>query len=296
MQSSRASALGLAAGGASSPAQYEQALKGRFRSRTNVVRMLAWNHEAIVSLKKGFKLLVKRVLMGLLGYDRYLFWFARLKIATLAFDSRDRGLFYMLDRLEPDATVLDIGANLGVMTVQLARRVPNGKVHAFEPEPSAFHILTRVVASYRLQNVVLHNCALGNRSGEVEMITPVKNSVRQHGNSMVIRSDHQGVGIRFRAPVKRLDDLASIFGSKIQAIKLDVEGNEPFVIEGGHELIASCHPMMYVEFWPKAQPRCFKLMNGLGYDVLLLTPDGLSVAEPSQANQNFLCIAGAKNG
>jgi FkbM family methyltransferase len=249
-----------------------------------------------VSLKRRFELLVKRALMGLLGYDRYLFWYAKYKIATLSFDSRDRGLFYMLDRLEPDATVLDIGANIGVMTVQLARRVPNGKVHAFEPDPSAFQILTRVVASYRLKNVVLHHCALGNQSGEVEMFTPIKSSVRLHGLSRIVTSGEPGEGIRFRAPVKKLDDIASIFETKIQAIKLDVELYEPQVIEGGQGLIARCHPMMYVEFWPMVQHWRFGLMKRLGYEVFSWTPSGLKPAQASREAQssNFLCIADAK--
>jgi FkbM family methyltransferase len=265
------------------------------RHRAKAVRSTTQRREGIVEFKHRFKLFVKRVLMGLLGYERYLFWFARFKIATLSFDSRDRGLFYLLDRLTPDATVLDIGANLGVITVQLARRVPSGKVHSFEPDPSAFRILTRIVDTYRLKNVVLHNCALGNQSGEVEMLTPIKNSVRLHGLSRVVKSDNAVEGIRFKAPIRRLDEFASTFGARIQAIKIDVEHHESQVIEGGQGLIASSHPMMYVEFWPMVQHWRFGLMKRLGYEVFSWTPSGLKLAQAGrEAESNFLCIADAK--
>ena len=78
---------------------------------------------------------VQRILQGLLGFDRYLYWFARVKIATLRWDKRDGDFLHFVDMVADDAKVLDIGANIGIMTSLVARKCERGQVHAFEPIP-----------------------------------------------------------------------------------------------------------------------------------------------------------------
>lgn len=66
--------------------------------------------------------------------------------------------------IQPGSVVLDIGANVGYFTAHISKLVGSaGRVHAFEPEPRNFSLLSSNVAANHLQNVVLHPMALGDR-------------------------------------------------------------------------------------------------------------------------------------
>lgn len=59
-----------------------------------------------------------------------------------------------------DANVVDVGAHVGAFAVYAAR-VPGATVHAFEPSPSAFQVLQENIENNQLNNVHLHNQAVG---------------------------------------------------------------------------------------------------------------------------------------
>ena len=75
----------------------------------------------------------KYILQRILGFDRYLRIFSRFKIATLKNDKNERDFFAFMDLLENPKHILDLGGNIGVMTVHLAARFPEAKIHAVEP-------------------------------------------------------------------------------------------------------------------------------------------------------------------
>ena len=79
-----------------------------------------------------------------------------------------------------DPTFVDIGANLGIMTVHLARKCDQGHVHAIEPIPENFVTLGAIVKRFRLSNVTLHQFALGEQPGELEMVMPEVQNVKMH--------------------------------------------------------------------------------------------------------------------
>ena len=56
--------------------------------------------------------------------------------------------------------LIDVGANLGIVTAVLARRFPERPVFAFEPGPSTFESLKSTVTLNRLNNVRLSRCAV----------------------------------------------------------------------------------------------------------------------------------------
>lgn len=67
--------------------------------------------------------------------------------------------------VEPGDTVFDVGANIGLFAIHLARTVPRVRVHAFEPVPGVFEMLSRNVAS-QAPGVRLYNVGLADREGE----------------------------------------------------------------------------------------------------------------------------------
>src|SRR6187399_475644 len=132
------------------------------------------------------KELTLSLLQRLLGFENYLELFGRYKVRTLRLDPRERDFFTFLALLPESGLVLDVGANLGVMTVHLSRHVHRGEVIAFEPMPSNLAVLRRVVERYRLNNVRVEECALGDHDGEALMVMPVEFGARRHGLSHVV--------------------------------------------------------------------------------------------------------------
>jgi FkbM family methyltransferase len=169
-----------------------------------------------------------------------------------------------------NSMILDIGANIGIMTVHLARSIEGSKVIAFEPMPSNIKAFKKVINHFNLKNVTLFEIALGNNEGEVEMIMPVVSNVRMQGLSHVV---HESItefneGVTLKVPLKMLDKIDVLKNSTqtISAIKIDVENFEFFVLEGGKELIIKHQPVIYAELWDNANRyNCFNLLQSLGY-------------------------------
>lgn len=229
---------------------------------------------------------VQRMLQRVLGFETYLFWFARLRIATMSRQRRFRDLFHFLDMLGPTDAVLDIGANVGIMTVLIARRVPGGHVEAYEPIGENYRALTRVVGHFGLSNVTLHHLALGDADGELEMIMPEESHVRMQGLSHVATSDDEP-GIRYSVPVKRLDDLDVLPGRRIAAIKIDVENFELFVFRGGRELIAANRPLVYTELWDNERTtECLEMFRAMDYSVQVYDTESGSLREVPEGRQD----------
>jgi FkbM family methyltransferase len=117
---------------------------------------------------------------------------------------------------------LDVGANVGTTIIPAAKVVKEGKAIGFEPHPKIFSYLKDNVALNNLgKTVELHNCALGHERGYINF-----SSERADDCNRVVE------GVAIRVPVKLLDDFGAQF-SKIDLIKMDVEGYEKFVCDGG---------------------------------------------------------------
>jgi FkbM family methyltransferase len=245
------------------------------------------------------KNLAKYILQKLLGFQNYLFVFSRFKIATLQNDHKERDFLHFLELVPAGGIVLDIGANIGIMTVHLAKSVKDSIIYAFEPIPHNIKVLERIIKHYKLNNVQVCKYALGNEEGEVEMVMPVIGSVKMQGLSHVVHSTikENNEGERFKMPVKRLDSIKELMGSAkpITGIKMDVENFEFFVLDGGKELLRKYRPIVYCELWDNDnRHKCFELMQGLAYQIKIMVNGELKnyTYEVAKTNptQNFFFI------
>ena len=213
---------------------------------------------------------IKYILQRTLGFRSYLYFFAKYKIRTLKNDSKENEFFTFLGMLEDGkGAVLDIGANLGIMTVHLAEKLPNETIIAVEPMPDNRSILKKIIAKFNLKNVALHEVALGESAGTVKMILPTKSGAKMQGLSHV---KHETItewneGEEFEVPMNTLDQLCASEAA-IQGIKMDVENFEYFVLKGGKTIIEKFHPIIYTELWDNEnRQKCFHLLTSLGYTI-----------------------------
>ncbi|MEO1437405.1 MAG: FkbM family methyltransferase, partial [Bacteroidota bacterium] len=237
---------------------------------------------------------IQHLLQRLLGFESYLFWFARFKIMTFKSDRNERDFFHFLALLKPDQNVLDIGANIGITSVWLSRTLPQGQIHSFEPVPPNYQTLNRIVRAYQCSNVTLHQLALGAEPGEVELVMPEVEQVQMQGLSHVVHEELTDFneGRRFKAQIVTLDGFPAIQDVLIHAIKLDVENFEAFVLEGALELIQSQRPIIYTELWENDnRQRCFDLIQSFDYRIQCLIDGQLVDFDADQhQTQNFFFL------
>ena len=244
--------------------------------------------------------LVQSVLQRVLGFDRYLRWFSRVKIRTLRWDRNERDVLHFIEQLPEDGVVLDIGANIGIMTVLLARHDRRGHVHAFEPIPDNFRTLRANVDHFGLANVSEHQLALGDEQGELEMVMPEERRVRMQGLSHVVGAPGSGEsqGQRYHVPQVRLDDLDGLADTPVTGIKIDVENFEQYVLSGGRQLLERWHPPIYAELGSnETRERCLELVGSLGYWAGVLEDGRVVPFEPGRhGHHNFFLVPPAGTG
>lgn len=143
--------------------------------------------------------------------------------------------------LRPGMTVFDVGSNIGYYTLLAARAVgPAGRVHAFEATPAVAKRLAENVELNRFTNVTVNHLAVCDREGEVEFNLQEDSE----GNSMVVSDPGQA---SVRVPATTLDAYAKRQGiSRVDVIKIDVEGVEGLVLEGGRALLGGAQPPVLI--------------------------------------------------
>lgn len=151
--------------------------------------------------------------------------------------------------------VFDVGANIGYYTLLAARAVgPSGRVYAFEPEPHNFELLTRNIAENGFTNVWPVNAAVSNKAGAVRLHLDDANF---GAHSFEAGSVPTPSGRSVEVETVRLDDFveqARSFEAGI-LVKIDVQGAEALVVEGGSRLLALPRITALMEFWPEALAR-----------------------------------------
>jgi FkbM family methyltransferase len=157
--------------------------------------------------------------------------------------------------LRPGDVVLDAGANVGYLTAVAAGMVgPSGQVHAFEPEPSCFRQLERLLELNPGRHIVLNRCAVGDKNDETTINIAAPGSIM--GSTAVpglMPEDRRRSSIR--VPMARLDSYIERHRlCRIALVKIDVEGFELRVLRGldGYVQRAEHPPNIICEITPDA--------------------------------------------
>ncbi|MEI6852321.1 MAG: FkbM family methyltransferase [Bacteroidota bacterium] len=242
------------------------------------------------------KNLIKTILQKLLGFETYLYWFSLYIIKTLKRNKKEGDFVYFRDMVADGNIILDIGANIGAMAVHLSRTHPHATIYAFEPIPQNIKTLERVLRHFKIKNVSVVKSALGNTTGEIEMVMPVQKKAKLQGLSHVVHDSITDFneGEKYKTPLTTLDIFLkeNKITQAVNAIKLDVENFEFFVLEGGIETIKKHRPIIYTELWENEnRENCFTFIKNLNYTVKVLTENELvDFDEKLHSTQNFFFI------
>lgn len=234
---------------------------------------------------------VKYLLQKLLGYQRYLFVFAKYKIRTLKKDKKEGDFFAFMDAIDKQGCLLDVGANLGVMTYHLHQRFSGRSIIAVEPMPSNIEVLKRIIQKYDLTNVQVITKAVGSEiEKEITMVLPEQGKVKMQGLAHVVHDSitEWNQGDQFNVISDTLDHLLG--ETLVAGIKMDIENFEFFALEGAIQILKRDHPVVYLELWENEnRSNCFNLLESLGYNAHVQTSKGLEKYNPAMHDkQNFI--------
>ncbi|MFA6357072.1 MAG: FkbM family methyltransferase [Candidatus Omnitrophota bacterium] len=196
----------------------------------------------------------------------------------------DGEINFIVNAVKQGNTVIDIGANIGIVTLLLAKLVgPKGRVVSFEPGPMSFALLTTNVLVNNYKNITLVNNAVSSISGTEQLfICPSGESDNQVSK---LPLDWEEDRISIPCHTVSLDDYFSRGGNDgaIDFIKIDTQGGEYKALLGMKNLLArnknirlTVEYASYLPLWLESEKHeFFDLVRSLGfyiYDLKSVTP------------------------
>ena len=160
---------------------------------------------------------------------------------------------------------IDVGANIGNHTIFYSRVFP--RVISFEPVPSNCWILKANLHLNRINNVTLVEKGLGAKA-EILLLGDedrenTNNAFNAEPNILFNASPNMA-----KAEVARGDDEMARLGvdSEIAMIKIDVEGFEPYVLQGFKQTIMKHNPIIFWEaFTQETAKPSVEILKSMGY-------------------------------
>lgn len=194
------------------------------------------------------------------------FYFPSTWEALLARDY-EKGSFEMLDRIiKPGQIVYDIGANVGLYALQLARMVkPTGHVYCFDANPVCVYFLQANLAYNGIRNVDILPVAVAEQAKTCRFNLQYSNSHLGMGSESEFWGEKPGQVVDMNAAsIDRM--IADLKLPDPDVLKIDVEGAEAKVIRGMQHLLARKKPKVVIELHgPDAAKATSKQLVAHGY-------------------------------
>jgi FkbM family methyltransferase len=159
--------------------------------------------------------------------------------------------------IRPGMTVVEVGANMGAHSVDMARACAPGAFYAFEPQPRIFQILCANLALNDIGNAIAYPEGCGEAEGEA--VVPLVDYSQQgnFGGLSLQPAGEQGIKVRVR-PLDNLDL------SACGLLK---------VLRGARRTVERCRPVIYIENDRSAQQQeVISLVAEMGYRLYWHTP------------------------
>jgi FkbM family methyltransferase len=171
----------------------------------------------------------------------------------------------------PGTAVIDVGANIGELTVPLARAVgAEGACLAVEPIPFLAEALRKTAFANGLDWIEVLQCAASADAGAANLeLRYGEGELLDSGGSRLVDSAAAGT---VQVATERLDDMvrrSRIGARRVSLVKVDVEGHELPVLRGAEEILRRHRPALAIEIGhepPAARAEMSDLLQAHGYE------------------------------
>jgi FkbM family methyltransferase len=154
------------------------------------------------------------------------------------------------------ATIVDAGANIGLVSVLFASRYPEARIVAIEPDADNFAILERNIRAY--PNITAVRAALWSRAGALRIANPEDEPWAFH----VEEANHGAIA------AVTVEDILGILGAvRLDVLKMDVEGAEVEVMARSAPWIDHVGVLIAELHGGQAASTFFRAIDGHGFDV-----------------------------
>ena len=151
----------------------------------------------------------------------------RILFTPQYFDEAERALIE--SHIRDDFTFLDIGANIGGYALSIAAKAgPRARILAIEPQPEIFERLTYNISQNPFGNIKAIGCAIADKDGEITLFVDRNN--RGETSMRIVTPDARGGQLTVAAKTL-LTLCAEEKYTRLDAVKLDVEGAEDLILE-----------------------------------------------------------------
>lgn len=192
---------------------------------------------------------------------------------------------FLKDKKYP--VVIDVGANIGAFSVQVADAIfpLNGTVYAFEPQRQIYQMLCGNLALNSVDNVYAEKTAVGSSNKPIT-VPKVDYYKPASFGSVGLTGEFDDVGQDLDFGNGELVDQIIIDEyfkdiDHISIIKIDVEGMELDVVNGAINTINKHRPLMYIEYYKQynGATELKTLIESLGYKTFVLDINFICVPE-----------------
>lgn len=210
------------------------------------------------------------------GYDK-IYYILSHKMENMISKSLSRGYLFgkyniicAYAAIKPNDFILDIGANIGTFTLPISN-IKNVTVYAFEPYAPNYTLLKYNVVRNNINNIKIFNRAVGNKVG----YTTISETVKTHDvydkykvkYKKLTETTNPGAIRLGKGNVKtKIVTVDSLKLKKLDFMKVDVEGFEPFVFDGAKKSIKKFKPSILFEH-NTTNEEFIKIKKELGFDI-----------------------------
>lgn len=196
-------------------------------------------------------------------------WITKYRKRT--FNSKEPEMLDWIDENMYDGDVLfDVGANIGIYSIYAALRNKNATVYAFEPEYSNLNQLKQNILNNNLQsNIIPFSFALGDTTGisylHIQDVTAGSALHTVSNKSLKITQTGHNIVWKEGVACFTIDDLCKISGIRPTLIKIDVDGNETEILNGGKETFNNKELRSVIIEVDAKQNKCEDILKNYGF-------------------------------
>ena len=156
---------------------------------------------------------------------------------------------YMIAKyMKEDGIFLDVGANIGYHSLNIASLFPKAECIAFEPHPKIFEQLKENVGLNNFKYLVTHNMAVGDFCGKTKINLTNDTSYNRGLSTILNDKSLKNESYEVNVKITTLDEfLDHDKKNRISVMKIDTQGYEYQVLKGALDIIHQSRPIILME-------------------------------------------------